>query len=84
MDTPPPESIAFRRLPLVVRIATMLTLFMTWLMFAELVIDRHGLDVYLPYYRVGAPCPYDLAVIALLVFYWIRLHRRGKVAAGSE
>jgi hypothetical protein len=67
--------IPFRSLPLVTRLATMLTFFLAWLLFAELVIDRHGLDRLLPYYRVGNLCPYDLAVIVLLGLSWLRLHR---------
>ena len=76
MGSPPPDAISFRRLPLVARVATMLTLFMAWVLFAELVIDRHGLDAYLPLYRVGDLCVYDLLVIALLAISWIRLHRQ--------
>jgi len=43
----------FRSLPLAVRLATMLAFFLAWVLFAELIIDRHGLDTYLPFYRVG-------------------------------
>ena len=77
MESPPPDPIPFRRLPLVVRLSTMLTLFLAWVLFAELVIDRHGLDAYLPLYRVGNLCVYDLLVIALLAISWFRLHRQG-------
>ena len=69
------KSIRFRALPLVARIATMLALFMAWVLFAELIIDRHGLDVYLPFYRVGNFCPYDIAVLLILALSWWRLHR---------
>ena len=48
---------------------------MAWVMFAEPVIDRHGLDAWLPYYRVGNFCPYDVAVILALTAAWIRLSR---------
>ena len=69
--------VAFRSLPLVVRFATFLSFFLAWVLFAELVIDRHGLDAYLPYYRVGELCPYDLAVVLLLAAGWWRAQRRG-------
>ena len=69
------EPIPFRTLPFAVRITTVATWFMAWVLFAELVIDRHGLNEWLPFYRVGNLCPYDLAVIALLVFAWVRLNR---------
>ena len=45
---------------------------------AEFVIDRHGLDTFLPFYRVGNLCPYELAVIAVLAFAWVRLNRKSK------
>jgi hypothetical protein len=67
--------VAFRSLPLFVRIATMLAWFMAWVLFAELVIDRHGLDAFLPLYRVGDFCPYDLLVLVLLAWSWWRMHR---------
>jgi hypothetical protein len=67
--------IRFRSLPLSVRLATMLAYFLAWVLFAELVIDRYGLDAYLPFYRVGDVCPYELVVLALLGFAWWRAHR---------
>ena len=69
------ERMKFRSLPLIVRIATLATFGMAWILFEELVIDRQGLDDWLPLYRVGNFCPYDAAVLALLVLAWIRLHR---------
>jgi hypothetical protein len=69
------RTIAFKDLPWIVRAATMATWFIAWILFAELVIDRHGLDAYLPFYRVGNLCPYDIAVLAMLALAWVRLHR---------
>jgi len=66
----------FRDLPLIVRLATAVTFFTAWVMFAEFVIDRHGLDRFLPYYRVGNLCPYDFAVVAFIALFWILAHRR--------
>ncbi len=68
--------VRFRSLPLVVRVATMLTYFVAWVGFAEVVIDRHGLDAYLPLYRVGDFCTYDAAVLLILAVSWWRLHAR--------
>jgi len=70
------ETIGFASLPLTVRIAAMGSYFMAWVMFAEFVIDRHGLDAWLPFYRVGNVCPYELALIVILVWWWFRLSRR--------
>ncbi len=69
------DAIRFRSLPLAVRISTLATWFLAWVLFAELVIDRHGLDAFLPYYRVGNFCPYDIAVIVALGIAWLRLNR---------
>jgi hypothetical protein len=69
------KTIAFTSLPLFVRLSALATWFMAWLLFAELVIDRHGLDTWLPYYRVGNFCPYDVAVIVALGIAWFRLNR---------
>ena len=70
------DRVPFRSMPLAVRIATVLALFLAWVLFAELVIDRHGLDEYLPLYRVGNLCPWDIAVVALLALFWWRQHRK--------
>ena len=70
------DRVKFKSLPLVVRISTFATWFIAWVLFAELIIDRHGLDAWLPFYRVGNFCPYDMAVIAALAIAWIRLNRQ--------
>ena len=65
------SEIAFARLPFITKLATLLSFFLGWVMFAEFVIDRQGWDEFLPFYRVGAFCPYDLAVIAILAIWWV-------------
>ena len=67
--------IAFRNLPLIVRIATLVTLFDTWVLIEELMIDRQGLDRFLPFYRFGELCAWDLSAAALLLMLWWRLHK---------
>lgn len=69
------ETIRFKSLPAAVRLTTLATWFMAWVLFAEFVIDRYGLDAWLPYYRVGNFCPYDVLVIVALGFAWVRLNR---------
>jgi hypothetical protein len=66
----------FASLPFIVQFATMLSLFVAWVCFEEFVIDRHGIDEYLPYYRVGNFCPYDIAAIVLLAVLWVALRQR--------
>ena len=66
-------------LPLVVRIAVFVTFFNAWVLFEELVIDRHGLWKYMPFYRVGQFCVWDvlaLAIIGLCVFLRTTAPRR--------
>lgn len=67
--------VAFKTLPLIVRIATLATFFNCWVLFEELIVDRQGLDRFMPFYRVGDLCVWDLAVAALLVLAWWRLHK---------
>ena len=67
---------SLRDQPLVVKAAVFITFFNAWVLFEELVIDRHGLWRYLPFYRVGLFCVWDvlaLAVIGLGLF--LRLAR---------
>ena len=67
---------SFRDQPLVVKAAVFITFFNAWVLFEELVIDRHGLWRYLPFYKVGLFCVWDvlaLAVIGLGLF--LRLAR---------
>lgn len=57
------ERIAFYQLPLWVRLTAALVLLNTWILIAEFVIDRYGLDDHLPFYRYGDICLWDIAVI---------------------
>lgn len=57
---------SFSEMPLVVRGAAAATGFMAWVLFAELIIDRHGLDRWLPFYRLGNFCVYDAVAIILI------------------
>lgn len=52
-------------LPLIVKIAVILTFFKSWVLFEETVVDRHGLWQYMPFYLVENFCVWD--VLALLV-----------------
>ena len=70
------NKVAFADLPLVVKFTSLGSIFMGWVLFAEFVVDRHGWDRVLPFYRVGNLCPYDLAVMVALAGAWLALHRR--------
>ncbi len=67
------------RLPTIVKIAVALTFYNSFVLFEELVLDRHGLRRYLPLYRFGKFCIWDLgaiAVILIVVFGGLHLSRR--------
>lgn len=36
----------------------------TWVLIAEFVIDRYGFDRYLPFYRYGDVCIWDVVILA--------------------
>jgi hypothetical protein len=52
----------FRDLPIRAKVAVALILASSWVLFEETVVDRHGLWRYMPHYKVGLPCVWDLAV----------------------
>ena len=70
------QKTSFASLPGLVQLTSLGTLFIGWVLIAEFIIDRHGYDRFLPFYRVGDLCPYDLAVVVALAATWI-LMRRG-------
>ena len=66
-------------LPLIAKIAIAVTVINTWVLFEEIVVDRHGLWRYMPFYRVGLFCVWDAAVFAvtlLLLLISVRPFRR--------
>jgi len=60
------DGIAFKHLPMIVRIAMWLVFNNAWWSIEEFVIDRRGLWKYMPYYKVANICAWDLAVA-----YWL-------------
>ena len=64
------------RTPGIVRFAVWLTFFNTWVLFEETVVDRYGLWEYMPYYRVGRLCSWDIGAMVLLGFLVWRVFRR--------
>ena len=76
------QKIAFYQLPLWVRLAAVLTVFNTWVLIAEFVIDRYGLDEYLPFYRYGDVCLWEIAIILGLAYGFVKASRPPR--AGSS
>lgn len=60
------STVRFAHLPLAVQIGTAFCFFLSWITFERLIIDRRGLWQYLPLYRVGNICVYDVAAITLI------------------
>jgi hypothetical protein len=56
------DGIAFKQLPMIVKIAMWLVFNNAWWSMEEFVIDRRGLWKYMPYYKVANGCAWDLAV----------------------
>ncbi len=75
------QPIAFHQLPRWVRLAAALTLFNTWVLVAEFVIDRYGLDQFLPFYRYGDVCVWDIAVIIGIAVLFVRASRISRDSA---
>jgi hypothetical protein len=69
------DRVEFHQLPLWVRLAAALTLLNTWILIAEFVIDRYGLDDHLPFYRYGDICLWDIGVIVLIAILFVRSSR---------
>lgn len=72
------------KLPGIVQLAVWLTFFNTWVLFEETVIDRNGWWEYMPYYRVGQLCSWDIGAMALLGFVVWRFTRRASARLGSS
>ena len=70
--------IRFHQQPLWVRLAAALTLLNSWVLFAEFIVDRYGIDKYLPFYRYGDICIWDIAVLAAVTVLFIASSRSSK------
>lgn len=59
--------IRFGQLPLFVRIVVGIAIINVWVSFEEFIVDRVGLWKYMPGYRVGQFCVWDLTVVTLVI-----------------
>jgi len=66
-------SVSFRELPLIVKIAIGIAFNNAWWSIEEFVIDRSNVWRYMPDYRVGKVCVWDLTVALLTVIglWWL-------------
>ena len=72
------QALSFRHLPLVAKVAVGVAFLNTWVLFEEIVVDRQGLWRYMPFYRVGDYCVWDLAVSLLIAGWLWRLSSRSE------
>ncbi len=72
------------RTPLLVKCATALTFFNTFVLIEEFIIDRHGLGQYIPLYRIGNFCTWDFVAVAAATAFVIAWHRRDNRRAASS
>lgn len=78
------QRIPFVALPFWSKLAIMLVPFMGWVMFAEFVIDRNGWDRFLPFYRFGQFCPYEVVVLSVLAAGWWHVERTGATGGNHK
>lgn len=76
--------LGLHRMPWIVLVGTWLTLFQTWVLFAELVIDRYGLWRLLPGYRKSDVCVYDPVVAVAITLGLYLLARRDRSRSTSQ
>ena len=73
------ETLSFKQLAPVVKIAIWFVFNNAWWSTEEFVIDGRGLWRYMPYYRVANACVWDLAVALVVGFAIWRASRRSSV-----
>jgi hypothetical protein len=78
-----PSSQSFAEQPLGVKVGVALALMNSWVLFEEIGIDRNGWARFLPLYRVGRFCTYDVVAITLIavMVFWFPRRRLGSTAS---
>ncbi len=69
-------TVTFRQLPMIAKMAVGIAFLEAWVSLEQLVIEPTGLWHYMPFYRVGGFCVYDLTVTILVVAGLWRLSRQ--------
>ncbi len=71
------KNLSFAELPWLVRIVCGIALFNLWWSFEEFVVDRFGVWRFLPDYKVGRLCVWDLTVaVGISLMIWLLSKRR--------
>lgn len=76
------SKVPFKDLPFLVKAAAFVSFFTAWVVFEEFVIDRHGLWRFLPFYKVGFFCVWDILALIVIAsgLVWVSLPRRSERA----
>jgi hypothetical protein len=69
------EKVQFSQLPGLIKAAVGITFFNSWIIFEETVIDRFGLWEYLPFYKIGTFCVWDILAILAIVLVGLFLNK---------
>jgi hypothetical protein len=69
-------TVTFRQLPMIAKMAIGIAFLEAWVSLEQLVIEPTGLWHYMPFYRVGGFCVYDLTVTILVAAGLWRLSRQ--------
>ena len=74
------KRLAFKQLPLAVRIVIGIALLSAWISFEEFFVDRYGLWKYMPFYKVADACVWDLAVTLIIVvgIWWASIEHNSQ------
>jgi hypothetical protein len=71
------QGMLFARLPFMVKLAVGLAFMNSWVIFEDDVVDKIGLWRFMPFYRVGLPCVWDLTVAVAIVVWLVVWAKRG-------
>ena len=74
------SKVPFKDLPFLVKAAIFVGFYLAWVMFEELVIDRTGLWRFMPFYKVGLFCVWDVFALVILGsgLVWVSLSPRSE------
>jgi len=79
-----PPSPPFAAQPLGVKVGVALAFLNSWILFEEIGIDRNGWERFLPLYRVGRFCLYDVVAISAIAVMVFWLPRRSPPLSAAQ
>ena len=67
-----------------IKIISIISLFSLWVIFEETIIDRQGLWKYLPGYRYGCFCLWDIGALAIISTIVLLVFKQKIKISGNE